>query len=108
MAGIFLKVTRNIGPEGTLPFDFAFSDGDCISLARVRRIKCAGFRPEMIERSCRNGIAELQAMGITREIFRELWIRGPARTWHRYIVLPDTVIELENWDVPKNGVDSKD
>ena len=93
---------------GVLPFDFAFGDGDCISLARVRRLKCAGFRPEMIERSCRSGIAELRGMGITPDLFRELWVRGPARTWHRYTVLPDAVIELENWDIPDKDAGNGD
>ena len=83
-------------PEGDLPFHFVICDRDCISLVRVRRLKYPGYEIAAIERSCKNDIAALRAVSVTPEIFRELWVRGPGRDWHRYLVLKDTIEALEN------------
>jgi hypothetical protein len=83
-------------PEGDLPFHFVICDRDCISLVRVRRLKYPGYEVAAIEQSCKNDIAALRAVPVTPEIFRELWVRGPDRTWHRYLVLKDGIEPLEN------------
>jgi hypothetical protein len=83
-------------PEGDLPFHFVICDRDCISLVRVRRLKYPGYGVAAIEQSCKNDIAALRAIPVTPEIIRELWVRGPDRTWHRYLVLKDTIEAREN------------
>jgi hypothetical protein len=87
-----------LDPKGDLPFHFVICDRDCISFIRVRRLKYPGYEPVEIEVSCRNDIAELRAIPVTQEIFRELWVRGPGRHWYRYLVLPDTILVLDDED----------
>jgi len=86
----------SLEPEGDLPFHFVICDRDCISLVRVRRLKYPGYGVAAIEQSCKNDIAALRAIPVTPEIIRELWVRGPDRTWHRYLVLKDTIEAREN------------
>ena len=82
--------------EAELPFDFVINDRGCTSLVRVRRLKYAGYGVAAIEQSCKNDIAALRAIPVTPEIFRELWVRGPGRRWHRYLILPDGIEALED------------
>jgi hypothetical protein len=88
-----------------LPFDFVISDRGCISLVHVRRMRYPRFGIPDIERSCAQEIAELRSIPITEEIFRELWVKGPDRHWHRYLVLPESIEVLEDGDDEdkKNG-----
>jgi len=79
-----------------LPFDFVINDRGRISLVRVRRLKYAGYGISNILRLCGQEIAELRKIPAPDEICRELWVRGPGRTWHRYLVLKDTIEALEN------------
>ncbi|NMB80044.1 MAG: hypothetical protein GYA23_13230 [Methanomicrobiales archaeon] len=74
-----------------LPVHFAIYDHGCTSIVRVRRLKYAGYRCEDIERSCATDIKEIRKMDLAEEIFRELWVRGPDRTWNRYVVFPDCI-----------------
>jgi hypothetical protein len=85
-------------PGDNLPFHFVICNRECISLVRVRRLKYLGYDVATIEHSCRNEIEILRALPVTREIFRELWVRGPDREWYRYLVLPGSVELLENRD----------
>jgi len=87
-------------PEGDLTFHLVICDRDCISLVRVRRLKYPGYTVAEIEASCKNDIALLRAIPVTREIFRELWVRGPDRQWYRYLVLPGSLEVLEDDDEP--------
>ena len=87
-------------PAGELPFHFVTCDRGCVSLVRVRRLKYPGFTVEEIEHSCREDIAALRSVTITEEIFRELWVRGPDRHWYRFLVLPDSLVVIENEDEP--------
>jgi hypothetical protein len=89
-----------VEPEGDLPFHLVICDRDCISFVRVRRLKYPGYDVPDIEQSCKNDIAVLQAIPVTPEIFRELWVRGPNRHWYRYLVLPGSVEILEDDDIP--------
>jgi hypothetical protein len=82
--------------ETKLPFDFVISDQGCVSLVRVRRLKYAGYGISEIQRLCAQEIGELQGLRVPEEIFRELWVRGAERAWHRYLVLKDTIEALEN------------
>ena len=79
-----------------LSFDFIISDRGCISLVRIRRLKYSHYGISDILRSCEQEIKELREIRIPDGIFKELWVRGPDRTWHRYLVLADGIESLEN------------
>jgi hypothetical protein len=80
--------------EAELPFDFVVNKDGVTSLVRVRRLKQAGFRIENIVRACAQQIKELRAFSLPVGLIRELWVRGPARAFHRYRILPETVEEI--------------
>jgi hypothetical protein len=44
-----------------------------------------------IRDSCRHEIEELRHLQEGEKIHHELWVRGPDREWHRYLILPDAV-----------------
>lgn len=77
-----------------LPFDFAVDRDGESSIVRVRRLKQAGFRIENILRACKQELKELRARSMMKGLIAELWVRGPARAFHRYRLLPDTIEEL--------------
>ena len=81
-----------------LPVHFVLCDRYCVSFVRVRRLKYPGFAPEEIAISCARDVEALREIAVMEEIFRELWVRGPDRSWHRYLVLRDEIEELEGWD----------
>ena len=81
-----------------IPFDFVIDDRGCTSLVRIRRIKSPQFRIADIERTCAQEILELRTLPVPEGIYRELWVRGPGRAWHRYLVLPESVEELLTGD----------
>jgi hypothetical protein len=78
------------------PFDFMIHDRGCTSMVRIRRLKYAGYSTEEIGRSCAQEIRELRELHDRSGIYRELWVRGPDRTWHRYLILPGSIECLEN------------
>ena len=82
--------------DAQLSFDFIISDRGCISLVRIRRLKYSHYGISDILRSCEQEIKELRETRIPDGIFKELWVRGPDRTWHRYLVHKDGIEELEN------------
>ncbi len=84
--------------EKKLPFDFVIDDRGCTSLVRVRRLKYAQYSIPEIQRLCAQEANELRERKNPNGIFRELWVRGPDRTWHRYLVLDDGIEPLENED----------
>jgi hypothetical protein len=89
-------------PGESLPFHFVICNRECISLVRVRRLKYPCYDVAAIGYSCRIEIELLRELPVTREIFRELWVRGPDREWYRYLVLPGSVEMLENRDETDN------
>jgi hypothetical protein len=89
-----------------LPFDFVINDRGCTSLIRIRRLKYSQYRISDILRSCGQEIKELRDLNIPDGIFKELWVRGPDRTWHRYLVLEKDIEVLENEDNRKDEKDS--
>ncbi|WP_321507947.1 hypothetical protein [uncultured Methanoregula sp.] len=66
------------------------------SLIRVRRLKYAGYEQDTIRKTCAQQISELQGLNLPEEIHRELWVRGPERSWHRYRVMSGTIQEVTN------------
>ncbi|MFA4826200.1 MAG: hypothetical protein WC593_13700 [Methanoregula sp.] len=77
-----------------LPFDFVVRRDGVTIIVRVRRLKQAGFRIENILSACEQQIQELRDRSLMKELIPELWVRGPARAFHRYRVLPETVQEI--------------
>jgi hypothetical protein len=98
MAGGF-QVIGMARPE-ELAFDFAVQRDGVTSLVRVRRLKQAGFRVANILRACARQIRELRECTLFKGSERELWVRGPARAYHRFRVLPETLEELPDPGVP--------
>jgi hypothetical protein len=73
------------------PFDFAIHGSGSDSLVRVRRLKQNEYRIESIIRSCAREIGEFRDLELPEGIGRELWVRGPQRTFRRYRIAPETV-----------------
>ena len=92
-----------VSPDCSLPFDLVTWEGGVITLIRVRRLKYAGYSVEDIAISCAREIAELRKLPVMESICRELHVRGPDRHWHRYLVLPDRLEELEDVDTQVSG-----
>ena len=82
--------------EAKLPFDFVINDRGRTSLVRVRRLKYSSYGIADIMKLCGQEIEELRELTIPDGIFRELWVRGPDRTWHRYLVLAESIEAREN------------
>ena len=82
--------------EAKLPFDFVVSIHGSTSLIRIRRLKYSQYGISDILRSCAQEIRELQELNIPDGIYRELWVRGPERTWHRYLVLAKSIEAIGN------------
>ena len=82
--------------EAKLPFDFVVNNQGRTSLIRVRRLKYSHYGISDILRSCGQEIKELRELTIPDGIYRELWVRGPDRTWHRYLILEEGIEVLEN------------
>ena len=82
--------------EAKFPFDFVVNDRGRTSLVRIRRLKYSQYGISDILRSCGQEIKELRELRIPDGICRELWVRGPDRTWYRYLILADGIEVLEN------------
>ncbi len=83
------------------PFDFAIDDCGSYRLVRVRRLRQNRYRIESIIRSCAREISEFRDLDIPEGIGRELWVRGPQRTFRRYRVAPETIEVIPV--VPRSG-----
>ena len=82
----------------TLPCNFmAIHDGQ-VTFVRVRRLRYGNYRLPDIAVSCKREILELQGIPVSDDTSRELWVRGPDRHWHRYVIFPNR-IEALNWDI---------
>ena len=81
-----------------IPCDFmAIHDGQ-ITLVLVRRVRYASYGLPDITASCRREILELRGIPVSENTTRELWVRGPDRHWHRYVIFPDR-IEALDWNI---------
>jgi hypothetical protein len=74
--------------------DFMISRGDRVALVRVRRVRYRDYDTESIIAACRNEIEELRGSPISVTVARELWVRGPDRTWHRYRIEDGRIVPL--------------
>ena len=88
--------------EAGTPVDFAFHDNGRISFVRVRRLKYNAYRVETVRVSCAQEIREFRELALPEGIDRELWVRGMNREWHRYRIVPDTIVEVK--DVLQTGL----
>ncbi len=79
-----------------LPFEFVTKYQDRTSRVCIRRLKYLQYRISDILRSCGTEIKKLRELRIPDGMYRELRVRGPGRSWHRYIVLADGVEVLGN------------
>ncbi len=96
--------------EAKLPFDFVIQDRGRTSLVRVRRLKYSQYGISDILMSCGQEIKELRELRIPDGIYRELWVRGPDRIWHRYLVLADRLEVIgknEDWPEANNPSGSR-
>ena len=83
----------------TFPCDFmAIHDGH-ITLVRVRRLRYARYGLPDITMSCKREILELQGIPVSENTSRELWVRGPDRHWHRYVIFPDRIESVEIYGI---------
>jgi hypothetical protein len=88
--------------EAGNPVDFAFHNNGKISFVLVRRLKYNAYRVETVRVSCAQEISEFRELSLPEGIDRELWVRGMNREWHRYRIVPDTIVEVK--DVLQTGV----
>ncbi|NTV00787.1 MAG: hypothetical protein HGA55_06680 [Methanoregulaceae archaeon] len=79
------------------PFDFMISREQRITLVRVRRFRYRGYDSECVRSHCRDEIKELRNCTVSGT--RELWVRGPDRTWHRYRITADGIRRIGRWEV---------
>jgi hypothetical protein len=77
-----------------LPYDFLATKDGITGFVRVRRIHDSWFDMKKIQDRCRNEIAGFQAMKQQQGLIFELWIRGFARAFHRYRILPDAIEKI--------------
>lgn len=82
-------------------FDFAVERNGVTSLVRVRRLKNPGFREANILRLCARQIRELRECPLFKGSDLEIWVRGPARAFHRFRVLPESLEALGDPGVPR-------
>ena len=82
--------------EAKLPFDFVINDRGRTTLVRVRRLKYSQYGIADIMKLCGQEIKELRELRIPNGIYRELWVRGPDRTWHHYLVLAESIEVIGN------------
>ena len=92
--------------EAKLPFDFMIQMEDTIRIVRIRRLKYASYGIKNIMRSCAGEIRELCGLAIPEGIIRELWVRGPDRSWHRYIVRLEGIEAIIMVDAPQENANN--
>lgn len=77
-----------------LPYDFIAMKDGITSFVRIRRIRDSWFDSKNIQERCGNEIAEFRAMKQQPGLIFELWIRGFARAFHRYRILPEAIEKI--------------
>jgi len=93
-AAIWGFSVADVVSEDDLPYDFVAMKDGITSFVRVRRIGDSWFNSKTIEVRCRKQIAEFRAMKQQQGLNYELWVRGCARAFHRYRILPGSVGEI--------------
>jgi len=90
-AAIWGFAVADVVSDGDLPYDFIAMKDGITSFVRIRRIRDSWFDSKRIQDRCRKEIAAFRAMKQQPGLIFELWIRGFARAFHRYRILPDTI-----------------
>ncbi len=87
-----------------IPCDFMAIHDEQITLVRVRRVRYARYGLRDIYLSCTREILELRGIPVSENTTRELWVRGPDRHWHRYVISPDRIdaVEMFGMSVPRH------
>jgi len=92
-AAIWGLSVADVSSEDPLPYDFmAIKDGITRFIC-VRRVNSSRFNARIILQRCRNEIAAFRSMKPQQGLSFELWVRGYARAFYRYRILPDTIEE---------------
>lgn len=90
-------------PEPGLPYDFMISRDNYVTVVRVRRLRLRGTDKGGVLDCCADEIRELRTGHFPVRFIRELWVRGPGRTWSRYRVKADEIRRLGCWEVEVTG-----
>ena len=77
-----------------LPYDFVATREGITSFVCVRRVNSSWFNSDMITTRCKKQIDAFRSMNMRQGLIFELWVRGYARAFFRYRVLPDTIEEM--------------
>jgi hypothetical protein len=93
-AAIWGFAVADIVSDEDLPYDFIAMKDGITSFVRIRRIRDSWFDIKKIQERCWKQIAEFRAMKQQQGLIFELWIRGFARAFHRYRILPDTIEKI--------------
>lgn len=80
--------------EDGLPYDFVAMKDGITSFVCVRRVNSSWFNIEMIKTRCRKQVDAFRSMNMEQGLIFEIWVRGYARAFYRYRVLPDTIEEI--------------
>jgi len=76
-----------------LPYDFVATREGITSFVCVRRVNSSWFNIDMITTRCKKQIDAFRSMNMQQGLIFEIWVRGYARAFYRYRVLPDTIEE---------------
>jgi hypothetical protein len=80
--------------DDVLPYDFIAMKEGVTSFVRIRRIRDSWFDSKIVQERCRKEITGFRAMKQQPGLIFELWIRGYARAFHRYRILPDAIEKI--------------
>jgi len=84
----------DVTSKDNLPYDFVATRDGITSFVCVRRVNSSWFNSDMITRRCKKQIDAFRSMNMQQGLIFEIWVRGYARAFYRYRVLPDTVEEI--------------
>jgi len=93
-ATIWGFAVADVVSDDVLPYDFIAMKDGITSFVRIRRIRDSWFDNKKILERCRNEIEGFRAMKQQPGLIFELWIRGFARAFHRYRILPDAIEKI--------------
>jgi hypothetical protein len=83
----------DVTSKDNLPYDFVATREGITSFVCVRRVNSSCFNIDMITTRCKKQITAFRSMDMQQGLIFEIWVRGYARAFYRYRVLPDTIEE---------------
>lgn len=83
----------DVTSKDNLPYDFVAIREGITSFVCVRRVNSSWFNIDMITTRCKKQIDACRSMNMRQGLIFEIWVRGYARAFYRYRVLPDTIEE---------------